>query len=161
MLLALLKLTKNHTFNNIFSLELITPYIFRSPFHAILGLLRPSSSKEISPAFERTPNLAVASLKLIHHLCSNIATSEVTLRFLRSSEDFLCTQASLLPYSTPGKVHIFWEGHKILRNLHLTFDCSTHNQKLKFESSAFAFVCFEISTLLKLEIKRKSRWFKI
>ena len=22
------------------------------------------------------------------------------------------------------KVHIFWEGHKILRNLHLTFDCT-------------------------------------
>ena len=25
------------------------------------------------------------------------------------------------------KVHIFWEGYKILRNLHLTFDCSTHS----------------------------------
>ena len=23
-----------------------------------------------------------------------------------------------------GEVHIFWEGYKILRNLHLTFDCS-------------------------------------
>ena len=38
----------------------------------------------------------------------------------------------------------------------------------EFESSAFAFVCFEMSTLLNLEIssfrrpeiKRKSRWFK-
>ena len=29
-----------------------------------------------------------------------------------------------------GKVHIFWEGHKILRNLHLTFDCMYCNQKL-------------------------------
>ena len=28
------------------------------------------------------------------------------------------------------KVHIFWEGHKILRNLHLTFDYSTYSQKL-------------------------------
>ena len=27
------------------------------------------------------------------------------------------------------KVHIFWEGHKILRNLHLTFDYSTYSQK--------------------------------
>ena len=26
------------------------------------------------------------------------------------------------------KVHIFWEGHKILRNLHLKFDYSTHSQ---------------------------------
>ena len=28
------------------------------------------------------------------------------------------------------KVHIFWEGHKILRNLHLTFDCMYCSQKL-------------------------------
>jgi hypothetical protein len=28
------------------------------------------------------------------------------------------------------KVHIFWEGHKILRNLPLTFDYSTYSQKL-------------------------------
>ena len=27
------------------------------------------------------------------------------------------------------KVHIFWEGHKILQNLHLTFDYSTYSQK--------------------------------
>ena len=31
--------------------------------------------------------------------------------------------------SMPGKVHIFWEGHTILRNLHLTFDYSTQSQK--------------------------------
>ena len=30
---------------------------------------------------------------------------------------------------TWGKVHIFWEGHKILRNLPLTFDYSTYSQK--------------------------------
>ena len=29
----------------------------------------------------------------------------------------------------PVKVHIFWEGHKILRNLNLTFDYGTYNQK--------------------------------
>ena len=28
------------------------------------------------------------------------------------------------------KVHIFWEGHKILRNLPLTFDYSIYSQKL-------------------------------
>ena len=27
------------------------------------------------------------------------------------------------------KVHIFWEGHKILQNLHLTFDCMYCSQK--------------------------------
>lgn len=75
----------------------------RSPFHAILGLLRPLPTGEMSLAFERTPNLAVASLKLIYHLCSNMATSEVTLRFLRSSEDFLVTQSQLLPFQGSQK----------------------------------------------------------
>ena len=28
-----------------------------------------------------------------------------------------------------GKVHIFWEDHKLLQNLHLTFDYSTYSQK--------------------------------
>ena len=28
------------------------------------------------------------------------------------------------------KVHIFWEGHKILRNIPVTFDYSTYSQKL-------------------------------
>ena len=36
------------------------------------------------------------------------------------------------------KVHIFWEGHKILRNLHLTFDCMYCSQKL---GEDFAKVC--------------------
>ena len=30
----------------------------------------------------------------------------------------------------PDKVHIFWEGHKILQNLSLTFDCMYCSQKL-------------------------------
>ena len=35
------------------------------------------------------------------------------------------------------KVHIFWEGHKILRNLHLTFDYSTYSQKLSEDFAKF------------------------
>ena len=35
------------------------------------------------------------------------------------------------------KVHIFWEGHKILRNLHLTFDYATHSQKLGEDFAKF------------------------
>ena len=34
------------------------------------------------------------------------------------------------------KVHIFWEGHKILQNLHLTFDCHYTGQKYKGEDFA-------------------------
>ena len=33
------------------------------------------------------------------------------------------------PFQRIIKVHIFWEGHKILWNLPLTFDCSTYSQK--------------------------------
>ena len=36
------------------------------------------------------------------------------------------------------KVHIFWEVHKILRNLPLTFDYSTYSQKL---GEDFAKIC--------------------
>ena len=36
-----------------------------------------------------------------------------------------------------GKVHIFWEGHKILRNLPLTFDYSTYSQKLGEDFAKF------------------------
>ena len=72
----------------------------RSPFHAILALLRPiQGSVELPPAFAKMPNLVVASMKLIYTLCANIMTSEVTLRFLRSSEDFLCRQVGLLPWT--------------------------------------------------------------
>ena len=36
------------------------------------------------------------------------------------------------------KVHIFWEGHKILRNLHLTFDCNYCSQKLGEDFAKFS-----------------------
>ena len=32
---------------------------------------------------------------------------------------------------------MFWEGHKILRNLHLTFDYSTYSQKLGEDFAKF------------------------
>ena len=34
-------------------------------------------------------------------------------------------------------VHIFWEGHKILQNLHPTFDYSTYSQKLGEDFAKF------------------------
>ena len=45
--------------------------------------------------------------------------------------------------STTFKVHIFWEGHKILRNLHLTFGCkyvtNLDKSKVKISQSFMAF----------------------
>ena len=37
------------------------------------------------------------------------------------------------------KVHIFWEGHKILRNFPLIFDYSTHRSKGKILQNFVAF----------------------
>ena len=42
-------------------------------------------------------------------------------RLLKSSANQLIFISQVLTYYF--KVHIFWEGQKILRNLHLTFDC--------------------------------------
>ena len=48
------------------------------------------------------------------------------------------------------KVHIFWEGHKILRNLPLTFDCM-YCSKILWPSQ-------NIWTLLLWEIFWRGRW---
>ena len=45
------------------------------------------------------------------------------------------------------KVHIFWEGHKILQNLHLTFDYSTYSQKLGEDFAKFLWPSQNIWTL--------------
>ena len=42
---------------------------------------------------------------------------------------FKCFFKKSLKSANPIKVHIFWEGHKILRNLPFTFDCMYCNQK--------------------------------
>ena len=47
-----------------------------------------------------------------------------------SDEYWECYVRSMTNTGEYLKVHIFWEGHKILRNLHLTFDYSTDSQKL-------------------------------
>ena len=51
------------------------------------------------------------------------------------------------------KVHIFWEGHKLLRNLHLTFDCMYCTCKSKGKISQ-NFVAFsEYMNFMDLAIK--------
>ena len=45
------------------------------------------------------------------------------------------------------KVHIFWEGHKILRNLPLTFDCMYCSQKLVEDFARFLWPSQNIWTL--------------
>ena len=58
-------------------------------------------------------------------------------RFLESAETqcYICTLYDMIFFSwstfslVDCKVHIFWEGHKILRNFHLTYDWRNIGQK--------------------------------
>ena len=56
---------------------------------------------------------------------------------------YILTKTSLKNFSivekgrSEGKVYIYWEGHKILRNLHLTFDCIYCGQKLGEDFAKF------------------------
>jgi nuclear pore complex protein Nup205 len=70
----------------------------RTPFHAILSFLRPGMGQP-STTMTTSPQLCETAFKLIYCLGANHQTSEPTLRYLRSTEDFLGTQLSLLPFS--------------------------------------------------------------
>ena len=49
-----------------------------------------------------------------------------------------CTVGTVNEVAWNNKVHIFWDGHKILRNLHLNFDYSTYSQKLGKDFAKFS-----------------------
>ena len=94
--------------------------------------------------------LTHSTKKIGHHSCTFLnsqttnyveTTSSFFKRFVRSWLSFLKIElgtyvrvgktGSLGPWSRVMaccKVHIFWEGHKILRNLHLTFVLWSANQ---------------------------------
>ena len=57
--------------------------------------------------------------------------------FLLSRRRHLQNAMEVVKGSSFFKVHIFWEGHKILRNLHLTFDCMYCSQKLGEDVAKF------------------------
>ena len=50
------------------------------------------------------------------------------------------------------KVHIFWEGHKILRNFHLTFDCMYCSQKLGEDFAKFCGLLRIYELYLKIKL---------
>ena len=56
------------------------------------------------------------------------------------------------------KVHIFWEGHKILRNLHLTFDCMYGSQKLDEDFAKFCGLLGMYELYLAKYLKLRSIW---
>lgn len=95
----------------------------RTCLHSILGLLNTSLRSRTNMT---TPvvnhSLVELSYRLIYALAGNIRTSEPTLRFLRSSGDFLQRHLAALPFrsNNPGKV--FCELTVILEDCFLFFN---------------------------------------
>ena len=77
-------------------------------------------------------DLGCKSYFQVAHVCS--------LNFLYSCK-FKNAKAVMVQKFKPNiryiKVHIFWEGHKGLQNLHLTFDCMYCSQKLGEDFAKF------------------------
>ena len=69
--------------------------------------------------------LSVISMTVV--LCSWMVFNEGNVRKEMDAKNVSSIPAGGFGYSS--KVHIFWEGHKILRNLPLTFDYSKYSEK--------------------------------
>ena len=73
------------------------------------------------------------SVKLVRHDFWIVANSLLFLDYSQVSNKRECSFFDFGVFALSActflcKVHIFWEGHKILRNLHPTFDYSTYSQ---------------------------------
>ncbi|KAJ8269075.1 hypothetical protein COCON_G00116820 [Conger conger] len=74
----------------------------RSCLHAILSLLQRGSEKRSGPVLTRqAPHLAELCYQVIHQLCACPDTSGPTMRYLRTSADFLYSHLQHLPFILP------------------------------------------------------------
>jgi hypothetical protein len=72
--------------------------------HAVMSLLNTglrAHSDVTAPAV--SPRLAELCYHLVYALAANVRTSEPTLRFLRSSGDFIQRHLAALPFNTSNK----------------------------------------------------------
>nr|XP_061812614.1 nuclear pore complex protein Nup205-like isoform X2 [Nerophis lumbriciformis] len=75
----------------------------RSCLHAILSLLQRGTEKRSGPALTRhAPHLAELCYQVIYQLCTCSETSGPTMRYLRTSQDFLFSHLQHLPFVPPG-----------------------------------------------------------
>ncbi|XP_006633765.1 nuclear pore complex protein Nup205 [Lepisosteus oculatus] len=75
----------------------------RSCLHAILSLLQKGSESRSGPVLMReAPHLAELCYQVIYQLCACSETSGPTMRYLRTSQDFLYTHLQHLPFLTKG-----------------------------------------------------------
>uniref|UniRef100_A0A8C9W8T5 Nucleoporin 205 n=1 Tax=Scleropages formosus TaxID=113540 RepID=A0A8C9W8T5_SCLFO len=75
----------------------------RSCLHAILSLLQRGSERRSGPVLTRqSPHLAELCYQVIYLLCACSDTSGPTMRYLRTSQDFLYSHLQHLPFVIPG-----------------------------------------------------------
>ena len=74
--------------------------------------------------------------KLYSNFCRRFLIPKIVISFSflkkntnREVNNWFVWHQNAFPYDSWFKVHIFWEGHKILRNHPLTFDCMHCSQK--------------------------------
>uniref|UniRef100_A0A8C7JYQ2 Nucleoporin 205 n=1 Tax=Oncorhynchus kisutch TaxID=8019 RepID=A0A8C7JYQ2_ONCKI len=71
--------------------------------HAILSLLQRGSERRSGPVLtSQAPHLAELCYQVIYQLCVCSDTSGPTMRYLRTSQDFLFTHLQHLPFILPG-----------------------------------------------------------
>ncbi|KFP41317.1 Nuclear pore complex protein Nup205, partial [Chlamydotis macqueenii] len=72
----------------------------RTCLHAILNILEKGTETRNGPtAVQESPHLAELCYQVIYQLCACSETSGPTMRYLRTSQDFLFTQLQYLPFS--------------------------------------------------------------
>ncbi|CAI9563160.1 unnamed protein product [Staurois parvus] len=72
----------------------------RTCLHSILDILKKGTDGRTGPiAVKESPHLAELCYRVIYQLCACADTSGPTLRYLRTSQDFLITQLQHLPFS--------------------------------------------------------------
>ncbi|KFQ27490.1 Nuclear pore complex protein Nup205, partial [Merops nubicus] len=72
----------------------------RTCLHAILNILEKGTETRNGPtAVQESPHLAELCYQVIYQLCACSDTSGPTMRYLRTSQDFLFTQLQHLPFS--------------------------------------------------------------
>uniref|UniRef100_A0A672ZT12 Nucleoporin 205 n=1 Tax=Sphaeramia orbicularis TaxID=375764 RepID=A0A672ZT12_9TELE len=75
----------------------------RSCLHAILSLLQRGTEKRSGPVLtQQAPHLAELCYQVIYQLCACPDTSGPTMRYLRTSQDFLFSHLQHLPFILPS-----------------------------------------------------------
>ena len=130
-----------NTFRNLFLKFHLTLYVFKYKVYVMNCLIisktgHTCQKKAIDQyhwkwhlAFWPIYYLGIHKTSLEKHICELISPIKKL---------FIMKDWRRLRFSTEeDKVHIFWEGHKISRNLPLTFDYSTYSQKLGEDFAKF------------------------